>query len=92
MPAPERDYRTDRLYDAERPRALQEAIDGTQYAAERETQHVPVATVFQRVTDEHPGEGEKAEPRERVHGRSLQKNTPPKRRREAFASARAKFL
>jgi hypothetical protein len=72
LPAAEGNDGPDRFYDPEGPRTLQEPVDRTQHAAEGEAEHVPVASIFQCVTDEHSCEGQEAEPGKRVHCRSLQ--------------------
>jgi len=66
-PSPRRYSRPDRLYDAERPCALQKAIDRAERAGTGERQNEPGAAVFQRVEDQHGGDGEQAEGRQRVH-------------------------
>src|ERR1044072_7020098 len=48
-PAPDRDTRPDRLDHAERPGALQEAVDRAERAGTGERQNEPGAAIFQRV-------------------------------------------
>src|SRR4051794_1640049 len=55
------DDRPYRLDHSERPRALQEAVDGRQRAGASEQQDVPGAAILQRVEDQHCRQGQQAE-------------------------------
>src|SRR4030095_2020597 len=66
-PPAQRDDGPDRFDDAERPRALQEPIEGSQRARDRESEDEPRTAILERVAHEHGGYGKEAEGREAIH-------------------------
>jgi hypothetical protein len=61
LPAYEGDDAPHRLDDAERPSALQEAVDRSQRAGGGEAEHEPRAALLECVADDHRRDGEQAE-------------------------------
>ncbi|MFZ0308535.1 MAG: hypothetical protein WAL89_10195, partial [Candidatus Sulfotelmatobacter sp.] len=66
-PAIASNERPNRLYDPERPCALQETISRSRSACSGERQNEPRAAVLQGVTDQHRRNGNQAEETEGVH-------------------------
>src|ERR1700722_15080584 len=58
-----------RLHQAERPRALQKAVDRAQRAGRGEGENEPRAAILQRIEDQHGGDGRETEKTERTHVR-----------------------
>src|SRR5258705_5270401 len=58
-PPAQRDDGPDRFDDAERPRALQEPIEGSQRARDRESEDEPPTAILERVAHEQGGYGER---------------------------------
>src|ERR1035438_779313 len=73
-PLARRHNRPDGFHDPKWPGALQEAVGGSQGARYCEGQDEPWAALFERVTDEHCGNREKAEGCEFVH--AVEKRSP----------------
>ena len=75
-PAAEGDQRPDGLDDAERPSALEKAVDRAQKAEDGKAKDEPGAPAFGRVGHQHAGDGEEAEQGQGVQGHLLR----PKKR------------
>ena len=69
-PTPQRDGGPDSLYNSERPRSLQETVNGAERTGSGEAEDVPVTTVLECVANHHRRHGEQAEQGEPVdfHG------------------------
>jgi hypothetical protein len=67
-PAAGGDDGPDGFDQAERPSALEKSVDGAEHAGGGETKHVPAATGFKRVADDHGRDGEESEGVEGRHG------------------------
>src|SRR5215813_5785905 len=68
-PTIEGDARPYCLNEAEWPRALQKAVDGTQRTSCGEGENKPRAAIFQSIEDQHGGDGRETEKAERAHAR-----------------------
>jgi hypothetical protein len=73
-PAFKRNKSPNRLNHAERPGALQKAINGRQCARHREGKHIPMAPVFKRIEDQHCRNGEQAEKSQPIRHGSCRSN------------------
>lgn len=67
MPPAQGNHRPYSLDEPERPRPLQEAVDGGQHAGERKKEHIDGRTLFQRIAGEHHGNCEQAEKCQAIH-------------------------
>ena len=70
-PSIDRDQRPDCLDQAERPRALEESIRRTHRTGASESEDEPRASILECVEEQHGGDGEQPEKRQRVHRGSL---------------------
>jgi len=61
MPAPQRDAGPDRLDHAERPGALQEAVDSGQRVGGGEAQRPPGRAILEEIADQAGGDREQTE-------------------------------
>jgi len=74
-PASECDARPDELDDAERPRALEEAVGRRRQARSREGEDEPCGAILEGIEHEHGSDRDRAERREEIHPASLRLRT-----------------
>src|SRR5260370_32497995 len=67
LPPPQRDDRTDRLQQSERPRALEDPVGRSAHTARGERQGEPPAALLEGVAHQHRRYGEQPKQREPIH-------------------------